>query len=95
MSVIVKQSLRGSISVGSVFKGNDGVTFTPAVDDEGNLSWTNDGGLENPEVINIKGPKGDPGYTPVKGVDYFTEEDKAEILDDVLTTLPDASDVSF
>lgn len=42
---------------------------------------------------NIKGPKGDPGpagpagpagqgepgYTPVKGVDYFTEEDKKSL----------------
>ena len=38
-----------------------GATFTPHVDEEGNLSWTNDGGLENPETVNIKGPKGDGG----------------------------------
>ena len=27
----------------------------------------------------LKGAKGDPGYTPQKGVDYFTAADKAEI----------------
>lgn len=39
--------------------GSNGATFTPAVDAEGNLSWTNDKGLDNPETVNIKGPKGD------------------------------------
>ncbi|MGN0568792.1 MAG: pyocin knob domain-containing protein [Acutalibacteraceae bacterium] len=37
------------------------------------------------------GPQGEPGadgYTPVKGTDYWTEEDKAEIVDDVLAALP-------
>lgn len=29
--------------------------------------------------------KGDDGYTPVKGVDYFTEQDKAEIAEDFAT----------
>lgn len=31
----------------------------------------------------LKGDKGDPWYTPVKGVDYFTEEDKDELISDV------------
>lgn len=33
----------------------DGATFTPAVDDDGNLSWTNDKGRANPATKNIKG----------------------------------------
>lgn len=33
----------------------DGATFTPSVDGDGNLSWTNDKGRENPETVNIKG----------------------------------------
>lgn len=41
--------------------GENGATFTPSVDDDGNLSWTNDKGLSNPETVNIKGEKGDPG----------------------------------
>ncbi|MFR5781408.1 MAG: hypothetical protein ACLUEK_06015 [Oscillospiraceae bacterium] len=36
--------------------GADGATFTPSVDSSGNLSWTNDGGLENPQTVNIRGP---------------------------------------
>lgn len=27
----------------------------------------------------LQGPKGDPGHTPVLGVDYWTEEDRAAI----------------
>lgn len=110
--------------------GEDGATFVPSIDEEGNLSWSNDKNLENPETINIKGEqgekgdkgdkgdkgeqgergekgeqgekgergeqglqgekgeqgeqgeKGDDGYTPVKGVDYFTEEDLAGLTFD-------------
>ena len=43
--------------------GKDGTTFTPSVDAEGNLSWTNDGDKENPPTVNIKGQKGDSGLT--------------------------------
>lgn len=42
-------------------QGKTGITFTPHVDSQGNLSWTNDGGLENPVTVNIKGQKGDTG----------------------------------
>lgn len=38
-----------------------GVTFFPFVDSEGNLSWSNNGGLENPTTVNIKGADGTPG----------------------------------
>lgn len=35
-----------------------------------------------------KGDKGDPGYTPVKGTDYYTDADKTEIVNAVLDALP-------
>ena len=35
--------------------GKDGVIFTPHVSADGTLSWTNDGGLTNPEPVNIVG----------------------------------------
>ena len=38
-----------------IVKGDRGVTFKPFVDEESNLSWTNDGGLPNPETVNIRG----------------------------------------
>ena len=44
--------------------GARGTTFTPIVDSKGNISWSNDGGLENPQTVNITGPQGDTG---VKG----------------------------
>lgn len=71
--------------------GISGATFTPKVDAEGNLSWTNDRALENPATVNIRGATGEPGatgqagkdgvdgYTPVKGKDYYTEADEAEM----------------
>ena len=47
--------------------GKDGTTFTPSVSASGDLSWTNDGGKENPETVNIKGPQGEPGEKGDKG----------------------------
>ena len=41
--------------------GENGAVFTPSVDTDGNISWTNDKGLPNPTTVNIKGPKGDAG----------------------------------
>lgn len=50
-----------------VTDGEDGATFTPSVDDSGNLSWTNDKSLPNPDPVNIKGPKGDTGEQGEQG----------------------------
>ena len=41
--------------------GATGTTFTPSVSADGTLSWTNDGGKENPASVNIKGPQGEQG----------------------------------
>ena len=40
----------------------NGATYVPSVDLDGNLSWTNEVGLPNPEPVNIK------GYSPVISV---------------------------
>lgn len=47
-------------------------------------------GPEGPE-----GPAGADGYTPVKGVDYWTPEDRQSMVDDVLAALPAAEGVGF
>ena len=39
----------------------NGATFTPSVDEDGNISWTNNKGLENPSSQNIRGPQGIQG----------------------------------
>lgn len=48
-------------------RGESGTTFTPQIAENGNLSWKNDGGLENPETVNIMGPKGERGETGSDG----------------------------
>jgi hypothetical protein len=90
--------------------GKDGTTFTPSVNANGDLSWSNNGGLTNPATVNIRGPKGDTGdagpqgqqgdtgpagYTPVRGTDYWTDEDKAEIVNAVLSNFADVSEVGM
>jgi hypothetical protein len=60
-----KQSLHGKTNIGAVLKGEDGATFIPEIDSEGNLEWTNNKFLPNPEPINLKGPKGDTGPTNI------------------------------
>ena len=69
-------------------RGENGYYFTPDVSQTGNLSWTNNGGLQNPSTVNIKGPQGEPGKTPEKGVDYWTEADKQEIVAATVAALP-------
>lgn len=61
-------------------------TFIPKVSEDGFLSWTNDKGLENPEPVSVK---------PRLGTDYFTEGDKAEIVERVLNALPHAEGGAF
>lgn len=39
-------------------------------------------------ITGSKGATGAPGATPVKGTDYWTEADKAEIVSDVIAALP-------
>ena len=90
-----------TINIGS--NGDGGATFIPSVSADGVISWTNDKGLPNPKPVNIKGVKGDKGdkgeagengkdgadgYTPVKGKDYFTDSEKAEIVSSVISALP-------
>lgn len=42
-----------------------------------------------------RGAAGAPGYTPLRGTDYWTSEDKAQIVQDVLAALPDGDEVSY
>ena len=39
-------------------RGDNGYYYTPNVNTNGDISWTNNGGLINPEIVNIKGPQG-------------------------------------
>lgn len=48
-------------------QGDPGYYFTPSVSDTGDLSWTNNGNLENPTTVNIKGPQGAQGVQGIQG----------------------------
>lgn len=47
--------------------GENGATFIPNVDENGNISWTNNKGLVNPETRNIRGPQGIQGIRGIQG----------------------------
>lgn len=68
-------------------KGADGIT--PTIGANGN--WyldTTDTGKPSRGEKGDTGAAGADGYTPVKGTDYWTESDKAEIVADTLAALP-------
>ncbi|MDO5765029.1 MAG: hypothetical protein Q4P84_04950 [Elusimicrobiales bacterium] len=52
------------------------------------------GTAENP-ILNLGIPQGNAGNTPVKGTDYFTAEDKTELVNAVLAALPAAEGVGY
>ena len=80
--------------------GADGVT--PHIGDNGNwyIGSTDTGqpsrgaaGATGPQ--GPKGTTGTDGKTPVKGTDYWTAADKQEIVNNVITALPDGTEVSY
>lgn len=71
----------------------DGATFTPAINNDCDLSWSNDRGRENPPTVNIRG---EPGVSPTIEVDYMQEGHRITITDvngsttfDVMDTIID------
>lgn len=54
-------SAGNTLTVGVGMAGTKGAVYTPHITDDGILSWTNDGGRDNPAPVDIKGPKGDTG----------------------------------
>lgn len=62
---------------------SDGITYTPSVSADGTLSWSNNGGRENPPSVNVKGEKGDKGDkgdTGARGEAFLYSDFTAEQL---------------
>ena len=59
-------------------KGDTGTVFVPSVDADGNISWSNNADLENPETVNIKGQQGEKGETGEKGEQGIQGENGAD-----------------
>jgi hypothetical protein len=47
---------------------------------------------EKVESIELKGDPGEPGKTPKKGVDYFTEAEQKAFVDEIMARLPNVKD---
>lgn len=58
-------------------KGERGATFIPSLDSNGNLSWLNDGGLDNPAPRNIRGPAGKDGAVGPAGPGAYEKAKEA------------------
>lgn len=52
----------------------NGITFVPSVSEDGLLTWTNSGNLENPKPVNIKGDPGENGQSGVVVLPYEPED---------------------
>ena len=68
--------------------GENGATFFPHVSPEGDISWTNDKGLRNPETVNIKGPVGGKGPegTGIESITYAGQDAEGGNMYTVLLT---------
>ena len=83
-------------------QGNPGVDgFSPiakveTITNGATITITDKNGTTAATILN--GAKGDPGTngtTPVKGVDYYTEADKQEMVQLVLAAIPSAEEVNY
>lgn len=78
---------------GSATLGKDGGYYTPSVTQPNANTMrmefaASKADMPPVEAVEITLPAGAPGYTPQKGVDYFTADDKEQLVSDVLAALP-------
>lgn len=67
-----------TLEIGDLFEYEQEKYYVPFVDSEGILSWSASmEGMPDIPRANIKGPKGD---SPIKGFDYWTDEDQEAII---------------
>ena len=77
--------------------GPPGATFVPSVDDQGTqviLSWSNDGDLENPPPVNIRGPEGASG-NGIQSVSLISGDHSPGTYDTYRITFTDGSIFDF
>ena len=72
-------------------KGDSGAVFTPSVAANGDLSWTNNGGLTNPATINIKGEAG----AGISGIERTSGDGTSGTTDVYTITYTDGSTSTF
>ena len=62
--------------------GPVGPYYEPAVNDAGDISWENNGGLSNPPTKNIKGPKGDAATIEIAGTETGNPGTDASVVNE-------------
>ena len=97
--------LTGIITSESKLEGNLGVRNEINVDIIGTGARGKEGksayeiwldlGNEGTEQEFLASLKGQDGYTPIRGTDYWTEADQTAIVADVLAALPNGDGVSY
>lgn len=88
---ILKIKINGAWQTVPAIKGTDG---NPGPKGDPGAAFTYDM-FTAEQLAALKGPKGDPGTTPIKGVDYYTEADKQEMVQLVLAAIPSAEEVNY
>lgn len=64
--------------------GQNGTTFMPSVSADGTINWTNNGGLPNPEPVNVRGSAGtdgEDGFSPTVSVSDIPGGHRVTITD--------------
>lgn len=75
------------------YDGDDGISPVANVEKSGNTATITI--TDKTRTTTATVTDGTDGHTPVKGTDYWTAQDKAEIVQDVLDALPAAEEVEF
>ena len=78
------------ITESTVDGGSNVVTFT-----DGTTLTIKNGKKGSTGAQGEKGDTGAAGYTPIKGVDYFTEADKEAMVESVIKALPNGDEVAY
>lgn len=89
-TVEVKNGMKGD--TGATPNIQIGIVTTLDTGEDATASMT---GTPEKPLLNLGIPNGANGKTPVRGTDYWTDEDKKEIVQSVLAELPDGTEVSY
>lgn len=92
-----KQGGSGGIPGTSAGFGTPTASATPLVSGEQPTVNISASGPNTAKVFDFQFgiPAGADGKTPVKGVDYYTEADKEELVQAVIAALPNGDEVSY
>lgn len=91
MSSWVNGNLKGSLSIGQGERGPQGVQGPKG--ETGPQGPIGEQGLQG--LPGRDGKNGADGYTPIKGTDYYTKEDKEELITEVLKRIPNGNEVAY